>query len=309
MQYFSISTNALANLCFYHHCTRYQENFSWRTLPCFTFVYVDIGTWIIGEEEQYYEVGPGEGVLLAKDRPHHMRLKDPGQLHRHYCAHFNLSGNWKYDTAPTCRPPALVDPPNKFLVDLPDENILLPQYFKVANPGYLEDQLKTMLRYWESDRYYAKHQAGYVLMNLLMEISRGYLESAEAGQCLPASKTRQIAEDCINLIESCYQDHIRVSGIAQKLNVNPSYLGTVFRQATGMPISRYILQLRVHKVQTLLETTEYNSRELAEITGFYDQYHLSRSFKSMTGLTMTQYRAVVHGKTAGSASSPGSEIH
>jgi AraC-like DNA-binding protein len=298
MQYLSISTNSLANLCFYHHCVRYEEDFSWRTLPCFTFVYVDTGTWIIGEEEQYYEVGPGEGVILIKDRYHHMKLKNPGQLHRHYCAHFNLTGGWKCDNGPGWRPPALIDLRNKFLVNLPDENIILPQHFKVGNPSYIEELLKTMLRYWESDRYYAKHQAGFVLMNLLMEVSRNYLENMTASQAQPVSKTQRIVEDCIRFIESNYQDNIRVSEIARKINVNPSYLGTVFKQATGMHINHYILQLRVHKVQTLLETTELNAREMAEIAGFYDQYHLSRSFKSITGLTLTQYKTVGCGKVS-----------
>ncbi|HEY2928902.1 AraC family transcriptional regulator [Piscinibacter sp.] len=63
---------------------------------------------------------------------------------------------------------------------------------------------------------------------------------------------------------------------------------TVFRQRVGESPHRYICRLRVERAQALLRDG-MPAAIVATETGFYDQSHLSRHFKSVCGMTPGRY--------------------
>jgi transcriptional regulator GlxA family with amidase domain len=69
---------------------------------------------------------------------------------------------------------------------------------------------------------------------------------------------------------------------------------TVFRRHVGQAPHRYICTLRVRRAQALLDAG-MPAACVASETGFYDQSHLSRHFKSVCGMTPGQYLAQPRG--------------
>ncbi len=63
-----------------------------------------------------------------------------------------------------------------------------------------------------------------------------------------------------------------------------------FRARVGLPPARYRLNCRIDAVRELLRNSSLRNREIAAITGFSDEYHLSRQFHRLTGTTPTQVR-------------------
>ena len=63
-----------------------------------------------------------------------------------------------------------------------------------------------------------------------------------------------------------------------------------FREATGSTPAHYRENLRIETAKDLLRSTVLTTRQIAESLGFFDQYHMSRRFKSATGMSPTAYR-------------------
>jgi AraC family transcriptional regulator len=82
-----------------------------------------------------------------------------------------------------------------------------------------------------------------------------------------------------------------ISIIAADLNREYSYLSRLFSEVEGITIEKYIIQQKVEKVKELLQYGELNMNEIAFKMGYSSSAHLSTQFKSVTGLSPTQYKA------------------
>lgn len=79
--------------------------------------------------------------------------------------------------------------------------------------------------------------------------------------------------------------------IAADLNKEYTYLSRLFSDAEGITIEKYIIQQKIEKVKELLQYGELNMNEIAFKMGYSSSAHLSTQFKSVTGLSPTQYKA------------------
>jgi len=83
-------------------------------------------------------------------------------------------------------------------------------------------------------------------------------------------------------------EQLPLEGLAAMAGLSMCRFATVFRQRVGVPPHRYICIQRVHQAQALLRGGMLPALVACE-TGFYDQSHLSRHFKSLCGMTPKQY--------------------
>jgi AraC-like DNA-binding protein len=83
---------------------------------------------------------------------------------------------------------------------------------------------------------------------------------------------------------------LTVKEIAKALLVHPNYLSSLFRSCEGETLYHYVLQQKINLTKNLLTYSEYSYLEIAHYLGFTSQSHLGTRFKSMTGMTLKQYR-------------------
>ena len=58
-----------------------------------------------------------------------------------------------------------------------------------------------------------------------------------------------------------------------------------------MPPKKYVQQERHKKALSLLQDPDLTIEQIAEQTGYCDQFHFSRQFKKILGITPSAYRA------------------
>jgi len=79
--------------------------------------------------------------------------------------------------------------------------------------------------------------------------------------------------------------------ISQSLRVHPSYLSREFsKYFDNLSFGEYIRKLRIEKAMELLKKSEYKLSAISYLTGFSDQSHFNRVFKSFTGMTPLEYK-------------------
>jgi len=71
--------------------------------------------------------------------------------------------------------------------------------------------------------------------------------------------------------------------ISSEVALSPSRFAHLFREQLGLPVRRYLLELRLRRA--LLQVADGNSLTTsAHSAGFADSAHLSRTFRRMTGI-------------------------
>ncbi len=81
--------------------------------------------------------------------------------------------------------------------------------------------------------------------------------------------------------------------LADKQNLSPGYLSTVFKKETGKTITDYILSERMQLAMHLLGTTRLQIQTVALHCGIIDVQYFSKLFKKYVGKTPKEYRESV----------------
>ncbi len=85
------------------------------------------------------------------------------------------------------------------------------------------------------------------------------------------------------LIRQRLDGPITPAALAQAVHRSPSRLAHRFREATGVPLRRYVLWCRVRAAMEMAMRGS-NLTEAAHVAGFADSAHLSRTFRAMFGI-------------------------
>lgn len=83
---------------------------------------------------------------------------------------------------------------------------------------------------------------------------------------------------------------LSLKSMAEQLNVNASYLSSLFKKEMGVPLTEYVNTCRINHAQMLLLSTDLPTKSIALQCGISDMYYFSRMFKRMTGMTPKNYR-------------------
>jgi len=89
-------------------------------------------------------------------------------------------------------------------------------------------------------------------------------------------------------------ERLPLEDLARVAGLSVWRFATVFRRQVGQAPHRYICTARVRRAQDLLDAG-MPTASVASETGFYDQSHLSRHFKTVCGMTPGQYLAQLRG--------------
>ena len=95
----------------------------------------------------------------------------------------------------------------------------------------------------------------------------------------------------ISLMEENYHRELSLDVLARSVRLSRWHLGHLFKNEVGDSPSRYLRALRMRRAGVLLATTFLTVKEIMYRVGVRDQSHFAKDFKSIYGLTPTEYRA------------------
>lgn len=98
-----------------------------------------------------------------------------------------------------------------------------------------------------------------------------------------SSMSGQRLRQALSYIEDNLNRDLSLSEIAQYVGVSVLHLKTTFRQTTGVPVHRFIIQRRLERARTLLLQGKLSIGEIAHETGFAHQSHLANHMRRRWG--------------------------
>lgn len=105
-------------------------------------------------------------------------------------------------------------------------------------------------------------------------------------------KSHWIIEKAKQYMNEQYDHDIKASEVAGWLKISPGYFSFIFKQSTGKSFKEYMNELRIDHAKHLLATTHDKVFEIAEQVGYKEYKYFVSVFKSYTGITPKEYRAL-----------------
>lgn len=126
----------------------------------------------------------------------------------------------------------------------------------------------------------------YYFMQLLIRIHR-------MSQIKPHKKSIQIIRDMDDAVEyfrTHYSEPISIETYATEHNINIGGFIRNFKSYTGTTPAQFILSIRLMNARLLLETTDNNVSEIAQLVGYDNPLYFSRLFRKQYGCSPSQFR-------------------
>ena len=246
-----------ANAHFYKTPT--EERYIDRTLPHHDLIYLVEGSWSITENEQEYPLGKDDCLLLSAGRHHYTRFPcAPGT--RTFCIH--VSGELDHQTSD-------------------NESIQLPTLIHAHNNPKIKKYFgEIVTAYWGKSEYKEKQLSA--LLDLL------FLELCSLTE---AKQSSDLAEQAIAILTAAPHIHYTCKEMAEMLYVSTKTLDKSMLHRTGLSFHAYARERKLEMAASLLVTEpELQLREIANALGFYDEFHLSKSFKQKYRVSPREYR-------------------
>lgn len=133
-----------------------------------------------------------------------------------------------------------------------------------------------------------KEEAFLLLIGQLLEECGGYEPPPDVGA------RPEVEAVCAHLEARCGQP-VSLDELAAVAGLSKGYLLRAFAREKGITPYRYLENLRIERAKRLLEEG-VRPVDAALQTGFSDQSHFTNHFKTLIGLTPSQYRAVFAGE-------------
>lgn len=99
-----------------------------------------------------------------------------------------------------------------------------------------------------------------------------------------------IASAMLSYIVHNFRRSFALRDISEELGISPNYLGEVFIEATGVPFSSYLKELRLLFAQQLLAATDISISDTSVVCGFTSSSYFIKSFRDVYGISPLQYR-------------------
>lgn len=142
------------------------------------------------------------------------------------------------------------------------------------------DRLHTL---WMSDEHTLRSEQMALIYTLLARLA------AEQSRETVDTLTPLLAPAMERLSHELFSPELTVTTLASDANLSETYFRRLFKQLHGVSPKHYISERRIQRAKQLLREHSAPVSVIAEHCGFSSLYHFSRAFKTVTGMSPSEY--------------------
>lgn len=175
-----------------------------------------------------------------------------------------------------------------FVIELPPRYIQkLEELIRLPDDFYIKGESLV----WLACRQYYEFKNWQTGSDLISEgLTLEMLGQLVKNQSFAERKPPRWLQRIVEKLNEEFTKNFSIEELAAESRVHQVHLATVFRQFYGETIGEYTQQLRVTRASKLLFNKQLSLVEIAGLTGFSDQSHMTRAFKRFIGVTPGAFR-------------------
>lgn len=151
-----------------------------------------------------------------------------------------------------------------------------------------EKYVERMLQEFTAKKWGWFYKLQFLYSNFILDIIRNFLPptqtiSTESNKNLPIEFTKYLHRN--------YQDpNLSLQDIAEHFYLSPRHANRLFKEFFGASLTKTLTQYRISYTKNYLIDTNYSIEEIADKVGFGSASTLSRLFKEVEGITISEWR-------------------
>jgi AraC-like DNA-binding protein len=106
--------------------------------------------------------------------------------------------------------------------------------------------------------------------------------------------TRDLLWSRLRRVTGFIQDNLNrqltLLDLSAVVHMSPYHFARLFRQSTGVPPHRFVVEQRIARASALLREPQLSIGEVGRLVGFRTPSHFTAAFRRMTGITPSAYR-------------------
>lgn len=252
-----------------------------RSFPVYDLLIVKAGRLYMTEDDQVYELGPGELLILEPGCTHwgHRPVQTQTEIYWLHFIHPNghrhrssVNISWSGTLLRGCDED--LSPTEQFMV--------LPKHAEV-DPDTVFPLLREIVSLHQSltyDRALPLHVAYGQLLTYLQSVTQG------AGK----SRSRELSEQVMRYLQAHMDRPFSATALEKELHFHFDYLSRCLKKHIDMTPLQYLHHLQMVKAKWLLRQTDLRIQDIAEQVGQPNVNYFSRLFRKCTGVSPSQYR-------------------
>lgn len=143
---------------------------------------------------------------------------------------------------------------------------------------------KSCILAFENGTSYAQISSFYSLLS-------EFLQSAQSSPERSFSESDEYVRRASQyILHNFHSPYLRISSIASDMGIDRSYLARIFTEKLGCSPKQYLLDLRMEKAKTYLQSTSYTVQTIANSVGYPDIGAFSKMFSRYYGFSPTKAR-------------------
>jgi AraC family transcriptional activator of pobA len=159
--------------------------------------------------------------------------------------------------------------------------------------GSKHDKMKNLIMLMESESSICSplnSEINSKCLQLFQLYLRQHIESSPDFSC--PYKMSTLLKQYLWLVEKDFKTQKNVEYYARELNVSANYLNHMIKRASGYPASYHIRQRLYQEARKKAQYAGFTMKEIAYYLNFTDISHFSKFFKSMCGISFSEYKRV-----------------
>jgi|SRR5690625_2373863 len=97
-------------------------------------------------------------------------------------------------------------------------------------------------------------------------------------------------QDIISYVDNYYMEDLSLEKLSNLFFLSREHISRKFKQVTGMPMSKYVTNLRIEQASCWLRETDETIYSISLMLGYQNEKFFSKLFKKVTGFTPNEYR-------------------
>lgn len=148
--------------------------------------------------------------------------------------------------------------------------------------------LEKMLLQHQQDAYSDDYTEALLKLLLIDLLQRKKAETTINNSAINHSEN-EIVDQAIRIISESSAKKLTLEDLAAQVHISVPYLYKLFQMHLGISPGKYIAKIRIEECKVLLRDGRIPMGQIAEQMGFSSLQHFSRQFKSICGISPTQY--------------------
>lgn len=176
---------------------------------------------------------------------------------------------------------------------------------KISKPGVPfsramppNDVFRPLFSYFLGLNEKAGPLSGELMLSVLDLMIQSYIAGEVEMRVQPGAHLPEAVEQVVQMIRVCVTQtppkSLLLKELAQVAHTTPENLCRLFKKNLDLGPLEYAKLAKLDRAANQLRRTSLTLKEIALATGFYDAYHLSRSFKQVYGVSPKEFKESVY---------------